>query len=143
MKPGLPDVNVLIALIDRDHKFHASAKSWFKDDRRGEWATCPITENGCLRVMSNPGYPAAGLTVDRVRGVLCLLAKTGGHRFWPDSVSLLDAGRFELASAGPKHLTDLYLLGLAVKFNGRLITFDRAIRWQWVTGCGPENLEVI
>jgi len=142
-KPGLLDVNVLIALIDPAHEFHAAAHVWFRRNKQYGWATCPITENGCLRILSKPGYAFPGLTVPLVRDVLVRLAGSEGHRFWPDSVSILEANRFELAGAGPKNLTDLYLLRLATSFDGRLITFDRTIRWQWVIGSGPEDLEVL
>jgi toxin-antitoxin system PIN domain toxin len=142
-KPGLLDVNVLIALIDPAHQFHAPAHNWFQQNRKYGWATCPITENGCLRILSKPGYPFPGLTVVRVRDILAELAGVAGHRFWPDSVSILEPNRFDLAGANPKTLTDLYLLRLAAKFDGRLITFDRTICWQWVTGCEPDDLEVL
>ena len=142
-KPGLLDINVLIALIDPAHEFHTAAHGWFQRNREYGWATCPITENGCLRILSKPGYPFPGLKVPLIRDILAQLTGTKGHRFWPDSVSILEANRFELAGAGPKNLTDLYLLRLATSFEGRLITFDRTIRWQWVTGCGPDELEVL
>ena len=143
MKPALLDVNVLIALLDPQHIFHDPAHTWFRTNQRHGWATCPITENGCLRIMSSPGYLAPGLTVDTVREILTEMVQVKGHRFWPDSVSMLDGRRFDLAGRGPKRLTDLYLLGLAVTFDGRLVTFDQGIRWQAVKGCEPENLEVI
>ena len=142
-KPGLLDVNVLIALMDPAHEFHAPAHTWFQRNRRYGWATCPITENGCLRILSKPGYPFPGLTVARVRDMLTEFAGAEDHRFWPDSISTLEANRFDLAGAGPKNVTDLYLLRLAAAFKGRLVTFDRTIRWQRVTGCGPDDLEVL
>jgi len=142
-KPALLDVNVLIALTDKDHIFHAPALAWFKANHRNGWATCPITENGCIRVMGHPGYPCPGLNVATVRTLLSQLVRVAGYLFWPDSVSLLDEGKFDFAGAGPKQLTDVYLLGLVVKFDGKLVTFDRGIRWQSVIGCKPENLEVI
>lgn len=142
-KPGLLDVNVLIALIDPAHEFHVPAHLWFAHNRKYGWATCPITENGCLRILSKPGYPFPGLTVANVRDILAELAAAEGHLFWPCSVSLLETNRFDLAAALPKNLTDLYLLRLAAAFHGRLITFDRTIRWQWVTGCVPGDLEVL
>jgi uncharacterized protein len=143
VKPGLLDVNVLIALIDPAHEFHASAHEWFKHNRRSGWATCPITENGCLRIMSKSGYPFPGLTVRLVRGILAELIQVEGHQFWPDSFSILESARFDFTGTTPKQLTDLYLLSLAASFAGRLVTFDRTIRWQAVTGCGPDDLEVL
>lgn len=152
-KPGLLDVNVLIALMDPAHQFHACAHSWFKAHRRRGWATCPITENGCLRIMSSPGYPFPGLTVERVRGILTELVGVEGHQFWPDSLSLLavnrregdrvETKRFDLSLASPKHVTDLYLLSLAIENRGCLVTFDRTIPIQAITGFQAGDIEVL
>jgi uncharacterized protein len=142
-KPGLLDINVLIALIDPAHQFHASAHTWFKSHRIHGWATCPITENGCLRIMSNPGYPFPGLTVERVRGILTELVRVEGHRFWPDSLSFLEPKRFDLTQTGPKYLTELYLLSLAVSNRGCLITFDRTIPIQTIIGFQSDDMEVL
>jgi hypothetical protein len=142
-KPGLLDVNVLIALLDPAHEFHAAAHGWFQKNRQYGWATCPITENGCLRILSKPGYPFPGLTLARVRDIMTRLADVDGHRFWPDSVSILEKDGFDLAEAGPRMVTDLYLLRLAAAHGGRLVTFDQTIRWNSVTGCGPGDLEIL
>jgi len=142
-KPGLLDVNVLIALIDPAHEFHSPAHLWFQRNRKHGWATCPLTENGCLRILSKPGYPFPGLTVARVRDIMTELVGADGHRFWPDSVSILEAKRLDLSAAVPRNLTDLYLLRLAIASHGRLITFDRTIPWQLVTGCKPGDLQVL
>jgi toxin-antitoxin system PIN domain toxin len=143
MRPALLDVNVLIALIDPAHEFHELAHTWFRNNRQSGWATCPVTENGCLRIMGNPGYPFPGLTVSRVRAILAEFVQVEGHLFWPDSISIVEAWGPDLAAAGWKQITDLYLLGLAVAFAGRLVTFDRSIRWQAVRGCEPDQLEVL
>jgi toxin-antitoxin system PIN domain toxin len=143
MKPGLLDVNVLIALIDSGHEFHIAAHKWFKHNRKYGWATCPITENGCLRIMSKPGYPFPGLTVNRVREIMAELVNAEGHLFWPDSISLLEARRCDLTVGRAKHLTDLYLLTLAREYSGQLVTFDRTIPWSAVRGCAIHDLEVL
>ena len=142
-KVGLLDVNILIALIDPAHEFHSAAHAWFKRNRHHGWATCPITENGCVRIMGKPGYPFPGLTVNRVRGILVELVQVEGHRFWPDSFSMLDANRVDLTDAGSRQITDLYLVGLARACGGRLVTFDRTIRWRTVTGCRADEVEVL
>lgn len=142
-KPGLLDINVLIALMDPAHQFHARAHTWFKAHRKRGWATCPISENGCLRIMSNPGYPFPGLTVERVRGILTELVRVEGHRFWPDSVSFLEPKRFDLTQASSKHLTDVYLLRLAISNGGCLITFDGKIPRHAIAGLKSEDLEVL
>jgi toxin-antitoxin system PIN domain toxin len=147
-KPSLLDVNVLVALIDPAHQFHISAHTWFRAHRSKGWATCPLTENGCLRVMSNPGYPFPGLTVARLREILTELVRVEGHRFWPDSISFLAPDpqarqSFDLAHVGPKHLTDIYLLSLAISNRGCLITFDRNIPVQAIAGFRPDDIEVL
>jgi len=53
MRPLL-DVSVLIALLDRDHAMHAPATRWLTDDAGAGWASCPITQSGCVRVMAHP-----------------------------------------------------------------------------------------
>ena len=124
---ALLDVNVLIALLDADHSLHARATKWFASAARSGWATCPITQNGCVRIMSHPGYPN---TVS-VRAVMARLAEASAntfHEFWPDNVSLLDAKVADSARIhGPRQLTDIYLLALAVRHSGQFVTFDGAI----------------
>ena len=142
-RPGLLDVNVLIALLDPNHQFHDAAHAWFAENRRYGWATCPITENGCVRILGKASYPAIGLNTEQIRAVLTCFTLSGDHSFWPDSITLLDSARFPLAGFGPKQLTDLYLLGLAQHHRGRLVTFDNSIRWNAVAGCTPEDLEAL
>jgi hypothetical protein len=93
--------------------------------------------------MSKPGYPFPGLTAERVQGILAELARVAGHIFWPDSLSILDKTRFRLAGAGPKNITDLYLLGLALANGARFATFDRSISLDPVTGIEPGAVELI
>ena len=142
-RPALLDVNVLIALIDPAHQFSDAAHAWFRHNREFGWATCPLSQNGCLRIMSSPGYPFPGLTVNRVRSILVELTALPGHVFWPDSISILEPERFRLADAGPKQLTDIYLLGLACANNGRLVTFDRSLSGRNVAGFAAQTVECI
>ena len=53
---ALLDVNVLIALLDPDHIFNTQVKTWVHQTPGG-WATCPITENGLVRIVCGPSYP--------------------------------------------------------------------------------------
>ena len=53
---GLLDVNALIALFDEDHPFNATIREWWVENRAGGWASCPLTENGFLRVVSQRRY---------------------------------------------------------------------------------------
>lgn len=124
----LLDVNVLIALIDPAHLQHDAAHDWFARQGRESWATCPITENGVLRVVGHPGYSNSPGPPAAVAPALTGLCSLPGHVFWPDNISLLDADRFDterLLTSG--QVTDSYLLGLARAHAGQLATFDRRL----------------
>ncbi len=124
---ALLDVNVLIALLDSDHASHGSAIHWFTQHAREGWASCPITQNGCIRIMSNPGYPNP-LPVQAVIEHLAQACHEDIHEFWPDDVSLLDSDVVDPTRIhGPRQLTDIYLLALAVRHEARLVTFDTGI----------------
>lgn len=139
---SLLDVNVLIALIDPDHVSHAIAKRWWLEHREAGWASCPLTQNGCVRIISQPGYPNAQ-AVATVIELLINLCADPCHEFWPDDASLLDARRFHHAHVhGHRQLTDLYLLGLAVAHQGRLVSFDEKIPLSAVHGARRQHLQV-
>lgn len=141
---SLPDVNVLVALFDPEHVQHSAAHDWFGRHREEGWATCPLTENGLVRVLSNPAYPGRRtLPADAVER-LDAFRRSGDHSFWPDGVSFCDGEVFRFQHiAGYRQLTDVYLLALAVRNGGRLATFDRAIPLHAVEGAAPENLAVL
>lgn len=124
---ALLDVNVLIALLDADHTLHAGATTWFASHAQAGWASCPITQNGCVRIMSHPGYPNP-MPIRAVLDRLGEAAATPFHEFWPDDVSLLDSEVVDATRIhGPRQLTDVYLLALAVRHGGRFVTFDAAV----------------
>lgn len=140
---ALLDINVLIALHDRDHVHHQQAAQWLEANIEHGWASCPLTQNGCLRIMSQPGYsnpqPLAVLT-----DMLRRSTDTAFHQFWPDNVSLLDAAHFQHRHIhSPRQLTDLYLLGLACQHRGRLVSFDRRIPFSAVRRATPEQLVLL
>ncbi len=140
---ALLDVNVLIALLDSDHTSHDSAMSWFTKHAREGWASCPITQNGCVRVLSNPGYPNP-LTVQAVIERLAAACREDIHEFWPDEISLLDPTVVDSARIhGPRQLTDLYLLALAVQHDGKLVTFDGGIALPAVRKATPRRLLIL
>ncbi len=141
---SLLDVNVLVALFDPDHVHHDLAHDWFADHRADGWATCAVTENGFVRVVSNPRYqpdaPRPAIALDHLRR----FCASGDHHFWADAVSLRDEELFDLTEArGHRQVTDVYLLGLALRLGGRLATFDRTIPPAAVEGAGTETLLVI
>jgi uncharacterized protein len=137
---SLLDVNVLIALLDADHVSHAAATEWLVENGRHGWASCPITQNGCVRIMSHPGYPNAH-AVDEIADRLRAATAHPSHEFWPDSVSLLDNALVHTTRVhGPRQLTDVYLLALAVRHGGRLVTFDGGVARDAVAGARSEHL---
>ncbi len=140
---ALFDVNALIALHDPDHVHHSRATFWFKSHAGLGWATCPLTQNGCVRIMSQPGYsgPQPIATVIRtLQGSI----QSALHQLWPDDISLLDAARFQHSLMhGHRQLTDLYLLGLAVKNNGRLVSFGLRVPTSAVLGATDQHLVIL
>ena len=140
---ALLDVNVLIALLDSDHTSHGAAMTWFAKHARQGWASCPITENGCVRVMSNPSYPNA-LPVQAVVNHLADACEEDVHEFWSDEVSLLDRDAFDSTRIhGPRQLTDIYLLALAVEHAGKFVTFDAGVPLAAVRKATTHNLLVL
>ena len=141
--PALLDVNVLVALFDPHHIHHDAAHDWFAANRDFGWATCPITEAGFVRVITNPAYGAAGERASTALERLRVFCESGGHQFWRDALSLR-GDVFDLSrAAGSRQLTDIYLLGLAINRKGRLATFDRTIPLGAVRGAAPDSLAVI
>lgn len=141
---SLLDVNVLIALFDPEHIHYETAHAWFAGPSRGAWATCPLTENGFVRIVSNPKYPGRRTTVADAAERLRIFCGSGDHAFWPDSVSLRDRRRLVAGSIrGYRQITDICLLALATKHGGALVTFDDSIPTAAVPGAGPNSIVLL
>lgn len=141
---SLLDVNVLVALFDRAHVHHDAAHLWFGDRGDHGWATCPLTENGLVRVISNPAYPGRRTTVTDAVERLRLFTCSGGHTFWPDAISILEpAAVADQHLHGHRQITDVYLLALAVENHGRLVTFDASIPVHAAPGATAADLTVL
>jgi len=124
----LLDVNVLIALIDPAHIQHDAVHEWFATHGRQAWATCPLTENGVVRIVGNPRYPNSPGSPSEVVKLMAELLLLPGHQFWTDSISLMDENRIDASRLlGSGQVTDSYLLALACANNGQLATFDRRL----------------
>ncbi len=140
---ALLDVNVLVALLDAGHLHHRAATDWLAQHARAGWASCPFTQNGCLRILSAPAYPNPQSTA-MVAQRLTAAAADRSHEFWPDSISLLDKDRLRWERVlTSRQITDVYLLALAHSHAGRLVTFDRGISVQAVVGAQAKNLVVL
>jgi toxin-antitoxin system PIN domain toxin len=140
---ALLDVNVLLALLDTDHVDHRRAREWLGAEIDHGWASCAITQNGCVRILSQPQYPSpvsAAEATDRLERA----TSSEHHEFWPSSVSVLDPRLVDRTRVhGPRQVTDVYLLALAVHHEGRFVTFDGRIPLAAVRGATPQNLVVL
>lgn len=124
---ALLDVNVLIALLDAGHVHHHRASQWLAREIGHGWASCPLTQNGCLRIMAQPAYPQA-LPLAAVASRLTQAIAHPAHRFVPDDYSVLDTTQIGWQHLlGHRQITDSYLLGLAVRHQCRFVTFDARI----------------
>jgi toxin-antitoxin system PIN domain toxin len=140
---ALLDVNVLIALLDSGHVHHALATQWLADNLKDGWASCPLTQNDCIRILSQTAYPnhASAAEVATRLGEATL---NPAHHFWPDAVSLLtpDLLNWNRLLTG-RHITDAYLLALAVKNHGRFVTLDQGIPLGAIQGAQAKNLVLL
>jgi toxin-antitoxin system PIN domain toxin len=141
---ALLDINVLVALFDPAHIRHGAAHDWFGRHRARGWATCPLTENGLIRVISSAAYPGRRTSLPDAVERLQAFRRSTGHVFWEDSISLCEASLVETTGiAGGGQLTDVYLLALAVRNGGRLATFDRRVSAAAVIGAEARHLALI
>lgn len=142
MTTFLLDVNVLIALIDPMHVQHDSAHEWFGQTGKRAWATCPMTENGVLRIVGNPDYPNSPGTPATIAPLMTRFCAMAGHEFWPDDISLLGGKTDTARLLSSAQVTDSYLLALAAAHKGKLATFDRRLVTDAVSD-GSKSLLVI
>jgi toxin-antitoxin system PIN domain toxin len=128
MKGYLLDTNVLIALLWPSHAQHDRAVKWFARHRGKTWATCPLTETGFVRIVSNPAFSRDAVTPREAAGVLAANAAAKDHQFWPDEEPFVEAAAFAgTRLVGHQQVTDAYLLGLALRRGGMLATLDERI----------------
>ena len=91
------------------------------------WASCPITQNGYLRIVTQPKY-ANAISVREAIQKLTRAVSTTTHVFLSDDISLLS--REHVAHQhiqGPLQMTDIYLLALSVAHGARLVTLDTGV----------------
>jgi hypothetical protein len=138
---ALLDINVLVALLDADHIHHAVAMDWLGRHIGAGWASCPLTQVGCLRVLSQPGYPnpvPPAVVAER----LAEATATAHHAFWPDDISLLGLARWD-AVLRSRQVSDAHLLALAVRNGGRFVSFERSVPLHAVPGAEARHVVVI
>lgn len=141
---ALLDISVLVALFEPDHVNHQITHDWFEDQRSDGWATCPLTENGLVRITTTPSFFDPPHRPADVLQRLQKFRTDRYHQFWPDSLSLTDTSVYEASLIrGPKQLTDIYLLGLATTMRGAFATLDLSVPLNAVKGATAANLIVI
>lgn len=130
-------------MFDPDPVSREPAIAWLARHAKEGWVACPLTHNGCVRIMSSPAY-ANPQPVQTLVGRLAEACGEGIHQFWPDARSLLDPTVFDATRIhGPRQITDVYLLGLAVRHDGRFVTFNGRIARQAVRHATEKNLVVL
>jgi toxin-antitoxin system PIN domain toxin len=140
---ALLDVNVLIALLDGSHIHYRLVTDWLARNLGKGWASCPVTQNGCIRILSQSGYPNS-VPAAQAAARLTEATQHASHAFWADSISLLHPGRMMWDHVlSSRHVTDAYLLALAVEQGGRFVTLDRGIPLGAVGGALPKHLMVL
>ncbi len=140
---ALLDVNVLIALLDAAHVHHALARRWLAANVDEGWASCPLTQLGCVQIMSQPAYPNPQPAA-QVAQRLAAAARERHHQFWPATPNAIAEGVIAWERVlTSRHATDVYLLALAVEKRGRFVTFDRHVPRECVAGASARNLVVL
>lgn len=128
MTVHLLDVNVLVALMWPAHQGHQAVQDWFAENARGGWATCPFTQAGCVRILSNPSFSSDFLAPQEAVKLLAANLKHPSHRFWPDDLGFPEVAEPVLKQMqGHQQVTDAYLVGLALRRKARLATMDRGV----------------
>lgn len=143
MSRALLDVNVLLSLLDRDHVDHLRARQWIEREQQHGWASCAITQNGFVRIVSQPRYPQPLTPAEAVHR-LGLATAHPSHESWPCDLSLLDPAHVDRERLlSPRQVTDVYLLALAAHHGGRFVTFDRGVASAAAVGAEAEHLLVL
>ncbi len=119
-KVHLLDSNILIALATPEHSLNARAAAWYRKGHR--FATCPITQGALHRFHLRAGVEA---TAESAQLLLKSISALPLHEFWPDDVSYLDLPSARIT--GHKQVTDAYLVLLARRHGGTLVTMDQAL----------------
>lgn len=143
MSRALLDVNVLLALLDSDHVDHRRARTWLEANIEGGWASCAVTQNGFVRVISQPRYPSPVPPAAAI-GLLDRACAQPYHEYWSCDLSLLDADTFDRTRIhGPRQVTDSYLLALATRHRGTFVSFDRSVVLTSVPAAKSHNLTIL
>lgn len=127
----LLDVNALVALGFINHQFHHRVAAWVKEQRFPQVATCPITELGFVRVLSQT--PSYGFEIAQARTLLLKLKHSTALPFSFIS-DTHDISRLPGWVKSPRHTTDGHLVELARANGATLATLDEKIPGSYLIG---------
>jgi toxin-antitoxin system PIN domain toxin len=135
----LLDINIVLALLDQRHPHHAAAEGWF-DSPGLRWSLCPFTEAGVLRFFTRP--KTGGLSMKQATAMIERLKLRPGYSFQPITAEWQELTKpFAKRIHGHNQVTDAYLLGLALREDLVLTSFDRAL--QHLAGEHTSNLLIL
>ena len=124
----LLDANFLVALFWPRHECHPAARQWFLRHRRQGWATCALTQTAFVRLMSHPALSAGQVSPGEALRLLEANCQDSRHQYWPMDIGLAEAVRLAgVPLEGHRQVNDIYLLGLAIRRRGKIVTFDRGL----------------
>ena len=140
----LLDVNVWIAFLDEAHVHHPTVLA-VMEQKELKVASCPLVENGVIRILNLPGYSKFGpVGFERVSNKLQEICGEMDYEFWHDSVSMRTAGLIDWSRVlGHNQITDIYLLALAKANHGCLATLDHRVALSTVVGAAAKNLRLL
>jgi toxin-antitoxin system PIN domain toxin len=127
VSPYLLDVNVLVAMAWPRHAAHSTVQKWLARYAQEIWATCPFTQAGFVRIISNPAFSRDALSPKQALSLLRVNLDHPNHRFWPDTLEVNDAMTKVRQVTGHNQITDAYLLALAISRRGTLVTLDKSV----------------
>jgi len=139
----LLDVNVLIAMAWPRHKNHGAVQAWLSAESKRGWATCPFTQAGFVRIISNPAFSRDALAPEQALSLLAANLQHPAHEFWPAALTVNQALAKVAKVVGHQQITDAYLFGLAIHNKGILATLDRAADSLVPANMGRSRIEVI
>lgn len=128
----LLDVNFLLACGWSSHAKHAAARAWL--EAQADFALCPLSELGFLRVSLTPGFRA---TFADAQVVLANINSRKQARLISADLSAAQLP----ALASHADVTDAYLVELARAHGFKLATLDDGLcRKSWATGIAENPL---
>jgi len=127
----LPDINVWLALAFEVHFHHRTAKAWFGGTEPDSCAFCRLTQQGFLRLATNPAvFKDEAVTMDVAWSCYDKLLEDERVYFMREPEGLEKAWRVSTRNRGYSHRVwnDAYLVAFAQTAKLEITTFDRGFK---------------